>query len=76
LFQATPFSKAQKKVVELPGGKQAATSKDVSYIGGWDILDNNQVCHSISQLRVGQLCHDVHYESSFDGALCLDFLHK
>ena len=43
MFQVTPYSKGQNKVVELPGGRQASVSNDVSYIGGWNILDNNQV---------------------------------
>jgi len=42
--QATPYSKREKKVVELPGGQQATTSGEIKNIGGWDILDNNQVC--------------------------------
>jgi uncharacterized membrane protein len=44
LLQATPFSKEEKKVVELPGGLNPQASKSISYIGGWDVLDNNQVC--------------------------------
>jgi hypothetical protein len=43
LIQGKPYSKAQGKVVELPGGAQAGTSKDISNIGGWELLDNNQV---------------------------------
>lgn len=48
LFQATPYSKLQKKVVELPGGQQARTSNDILNVGGWDVLDNNQVFALIS----------------------------
>lgn len=45
LLQATPYSKLEKKVVELPGGRQAVESKNIIHIGGWDILDNNQVSY-------------------------------
>jgi hypothetical protein len=45
VLQATPYSKLEKKVVELPGGEQAIPSANITYIGGWDILDNNQVLH-------------------------------
>jgi uncharacterized membrane protein len=51
LFQATPYSKVQKKVVELPGGQQARTSKDILNVGGWDVLDNNQVFGPISMVN-------------------------
>ena len=50
-MQATPFSKAQNKVVELPGGEQASPSKEIANIGGWDILDNNQVNMSMAKLN-------------------------
>ena len=43
MLQATPYSKLEKKVVELPGGEQAVESDNITHIGGWDILDNNQV---------------------------------
>jgi hypothetical protein len=41
--QATPFSKEEKKVIEVGGAGKVATSAKISNIGGWDILDNNQV---------------------------------
>ena len=40
----TPYSEDEKKVVELPGAKNPAPSAEISNIGGWDVLDNNQVC--------------------------------
>jgi len=43
LLQATPFSKEEKKVVEVPGGEKPASSANIANIGGWDVLDNNQV---------------------------------
>jgi hypothetical protein len=53
LFQATPYSKTQKKVVELPGGVQTVASSEVTYIGGMNVLDNNQVTDlSIAGLMV------------------------
>ena len=43
VLQATPYSNVHKKVVELPGGEQATTSNYISNVGGWNVLDNNQV---------------------------------
>jgi hypothetical protein len=86
LFQGTPYSAKQGKVVELPGGAQASTSKDISNIGGWDLLDNNQVkffspppghLFVIPRLTFGpgEFCNDLHYEHFLDGTICyLEFL--
>lgn len=66
----------EKKVVELPGGQQAVASKDISHIGGWDILDNNQVFLVIFMLMVGQLCDDFYYEFHFHGIVCMALLKR
>ena len=80
-LQGTPYSASQGKVVELPGGEHARSSgsKDISNIGGWELLDNNQVGFLPSPLlfslsRIGNLicdsgefCNDFYYESIFHG---------
>ena len=71
MFQATPYSKSQKKVVELPGGEQAQTSGAISNIGGWNILDNNQVHKVISRLIEGQFYDDFYDKFHLDGIVCI-----
>ena len=62
----------QKKVVELPGGQQATTSKDISNVGGWDVLDNNQVSgRTLNSSLIGQLRDDIHHSLLLDGIVCV-----
>ena len=64
----------EKKVVELPGGKQAPVSKDVLNIGGSDILDNNQVRPLMVYLILGKFRHDVLHNVRFNGVIRIAFL--
>ena len=75
LVQATPYSKVEKKVVELPGGRQARPSPDVLNIGGSDILDNNQVQPLTSILIQGEFCNDILHHIHLNGVICFAFLH-
>jgi hypothetical protein len=71
LLQATPYSKLEKKVVELPGGEQAVESTNITHIGGWDILDNNQVYLLPLQLLVMSFEMSGHVFWRCDGGNCL-----
>ena len=62
----------QKKVVKLPGGQQATTSKDISNVGGWDVLDNNQVSgRTLNSSLIGQLRDVIHHSLLLDGIVCV-----
>jgi len=71
LFQATPYAVKENKVVELPGGKQAAVSTEISYIGGWNLLDNNQVCLHPKKTNEGEFRNDFLNELFVNGTLCM-----
>jgi hypothetical protein len=58
-------------VIEVGGAGKVATSAKISNIGGWDVLDNNQVCASWSGLTKGQLCDDIYHKHCVNGCLCM-----